>query len=78
MRYKAFEIGDQVRVINRASPYSGLTGIVRSVDEPGMVPEPIRSHHVELQEVQTVVPGDKPIFKFCYEELELVAPASDH
>ena len=77
MSYKAFQVGDKVRVVSKTSPYHGLVGVVRSVDEAGMVPEPIRSHHVELEGVQTAVPSDKSIVTFRYEELELVSSARE-
>jgi hypothetical protein len=77
MSYQAFQVGDTVRVVSKTSPYHGLTGIVRSVDEAGMVPEPVHSHHVELEGVQTAVPSDPSIVSFRYEELELVSSAPE-
>jgi hypothetical protein len=77
MSYKAFQVGDKVRVVNTLSPYHGLIGVVRSVEHAGMVPEPLYSHHVEFEGVQTAVPSDKAMATFRYEELELASPASE-
>ena len=76
MSYEAFQVGDKVRVVNTLSPYHGLIGVVRSVDQAGMIPEPVYSHHVEFEDMQTAVPSDKAMVAFRYEELELASPAS--
>ena len=77
MSYKAFQVGDTVRVVSRTSPYQGLRGVVRSVEETGMAGEPVRSHHVELEGVHPVVPSEKPIVAFRYDELELISSAPE-
>jgi hypothetical protein len=42
-----------------------------------MASEPVRSHHVELEGVQSIVPSEKPIVPFRYEELELISSARE-
>jgi hypothetical protein len=72
MTSKAFEVGDQVRVVvggfGRGPVDSGGTlGIVRSVDKNRRRTEPYYIYYVEL-------PGEETLVDFEYRDLELVPP----
>ncbi|GAC1700338.1 MAG: hypothetical protein PVS3B3_27530 [Ktedonobacteraceae bacterium] len=71
MSPKAFEVGDQVRVIENGvsggpASSSETIGIVRSVDKSRRRTEPYYIYHVEL-------PGEDALIDFEYRELEFVA-----
>ncbi len=75
MDSKAFEVGDQVRVVEnkfdgRSASSSGVIGIVRSVDKGRRRTDPYYVYYVEL-------PGEEMLVDFEYRELEFVAPISD-
>jgi hypothetical protein len=72
MSSKAFEVGDQVRVVENGlgggpASSSGVIGIVRSVDKSRRRTEPYYIYYVEL-------PGEEMLIDFEYRELEFVAP----
>jgi hypothetical protein len=72
MSSKAFEVGDQVRVVENGfgggpASISGAIGIVRSVDKSRRRTEPYYIYYVEL-------PGEEMLIDFEYRELEFVAP----
>jgi transcription antitermination factor NusG len=69
MSTKAFEVGDQVRVVESGpGRNSGITGVVRSVDKSRRRTEPYYIYYVEI-------PGEETLIDFEYRELELVMPA---
>jgi hypothetical protein len=75
MSSKAFEVGDQVRVVENGfgggpASISGVIGIVRSVDKSRRRTEPYYIYYVEL-------PGEDTLVDFEYRELEFVAPVGD-
>lgn len=75
MSSKAFEAGDQVRIVENGfnhapTGFGGTIGIVRSVDKNRRRTEPYYIYYVEL-------PGEDMLIDFEYRELELVAPISD-
>ena len=75
MSSKAFEAGDQVRVVENGfnqglAGFGGAIGIVRSVDKNRRRTEPYYIYYVEL-------PGEDTLIDFEYRELELVASISD-
>jgi hypothetical protein len=72
MSSKAFEVGDQVRVVENefggpVRSHSDI-GVVRSVDKSRRRTDPYYIYYVEL-------PGEEMLLDFEYRELELVAPA---
>jgi hypothetical protein len=72
MSPKAFEIGDQVRVVENGfgggpASIGGTIGVVRSVDKSRRRTEPYYIYYVEL-------PGEDMLIDFEYRELEFVAP----
>jgi hypothetical protein len=74
MDSKAFEAGDQVRIVKNEfgrSPenLSGITGVVRSIDKNRRRTAPYYIYYVEF-------PGEEMLIDFEYRELELVAPAN--
>jgi hypothetical protein len=75
MSTRAFEVGDQVRVVesllHSGSPgVGGTIGIVRSVDKSRRRTEPYFIYYVEL-------PGEDTLADFEYRELEFIAPVSE-
>jgi hypothetical protein len=75
MSYRTFEVGDQVRVVERMfrrgqTDTAEAIGIVRSVDTGRRRTAPYYIYYVEL-------PGEDQLVDFEYRELELVASASD-
>ncbi len=71
MNSKAFELGDQVRVVKsgfgrESGDSSNVIGIVRSIDTNRRRTEPFYIYYVEL-------PGEKTLIDFEYRELELVS-----
>jgi transcription antitermination factor NusG len=64
MTSKAFEVGDQVRVVVNGFG-RGTLGIVRSVDKNRRRTEPYYIYYVEL-------PGEETLVDFEYRDLELV------
>jgi hypothetical protein len=72
MGYKAFEIGDKVRVVENGfgrEPVGlgGTIGIVRSVDKNRRRTDPYYVYYVEF-------PGEDMLVDFEYRDLELIAP----
>jgi hypothetical protein len=72
MSSKAFEVGDQVRVVEDGfgsgpASISGTIGVVRSVDKSRRRTEPYYIYYVELL-------GEETLIDFEYRELEFVAP----
>lgn len=72
MNSKAFEVGDQVRVVmggfgSGPVGLGGNLGIVRSVDKNRRRTEPYYIYYVEL-------PGEETLVDFEYRDLELVSP----
>jgi hypothetical protein len=73
MSYRAFEVGDRVRVVEslfhkgRADAAEAI-GIVRAVDMSRRRTEPYYIYYVEL-------PGEDKLIDFEYRELELASPA---
>jgi hypothetical protein len=68
MSTKAFEVGDQVRIVKNgfgreAGDLSSVTGIVRSIDKNRRRTEPYYIYYVELA-------GEKTLVDFEYRELE--------
>jgi hypothetical protein len=75
MSSKAFEVGDQVRVVENGfgggpASIGGTIGIVRSVDKSRRRTEPYYIYFVEL-------PGEDTLVDFEYRELEFVAPVGN-
>ncbi len=75
MSYRAFEVGDRVRVVEDVfrrglAGSGGAIGIVRSVNKDRRRTEPYYIYYVEL-------PGEDKLADFEYRELELVSSASD-
>lgn len=75
MSDRAFEVGDQVRVVEplfgRGQPETAQAiGIVKSVDTSRRRTAPYYIYYVEL-------PGEDLLLDFEYRELELVASTSD-
>jgi hypothetical protein len=75
MSYRAFEVGDRVRIVEglfRSGPADdgGTIGVVRSVDKSRRRTDPYYIYYIEL-------PGEDKLTDFEYRELELVSPASD-
>ncbi|HLZ60049.1 MAG TPA: hypothetical protein VKR06_24130 [Ktedonosporobacter sp.] len=75
MGYEAFEVGDQVRVVENEfsrgpAGLGGAIGIVRSIDKNRRRTEPYYIYYVEL-------PGEETLIDFEYRELELISQASD-
>ncbi|GAC1398070.1 MAG: hypothetical protein NVSMB49_05180 [Ktedonobacteraceae bacterium] len=72
MSSKAFEAGDQVRIVKSGfgrepGDLSEVIGIVRSIDKNRRRTEPFYIYYVEL-------PKEKTLIDFEYRELELVPP----
>lgn len=76
MGLRAFEVGDQVRVVDSMhhsdglSGVGGVIGVVRSVDKSRRRTDPYYIYYVEL-------PGEDTLSDFEFRELEIVAPVSD-
>ncbi|HEY4383778.1 MAG TPA: hypothetical protein VGN34_04770 [Ktedonobacteraceae bacterium] len=72
MNSKAFEAGDQVRLVKNEfgrepGKLSGITGIVRSIDKNRRRTAPYYIYYIEF-------PGEETLIDFEYRELELVPP----
>jgi len=75
MSFRAFEVGDQVRVVDNSfhsasTGAGGVIGIVRSIDKSRRRTDPYYIYYVEL-------PGEDALADFEYRELEFIAPVSD-
>ena len=75
MSSKAFEVGDQVRIVDssfhsESAGTGSVIGIVRSVDKSRRRTDPYYVYYVEL-------PGEDTLADFEYRELEFVASVSD-
>jgi hypothetical protein len=75
MSSRAFEIGDQVRVVEDEfhrgpASFGGIVGTVRSVDMSRRRTEPYYIYYVAL-------PGEDKLIDFEYRELEFVDPISE-
>ncbi len=75
MSSKAFEAGDQVRIVksgfgHESEALSEVIGTVRSVDKNRRRTDPFYIYYVEI-------PGEKALIDFEYRELERVSPAGN-
>ena len=75
MSSKAFEAGDQVRVVEDGfgrgpAGLGGTIGVVRSVDKNRRRTEPFYIYYVEI-------PGEDTLVDFEYRDLELISPVNN-